>query len=597
MRRCLRLIAGLFLCTILFDCGLTHDVTVEIPTYPAPSKVVWLDQNWSREQRNWYHHEDQGTLTFGVPLEWLAALEQPEISLTNPGMLIDPSYLDRYGFIPDREQTGGQPLPIGFARGAPMAKPDGSPWLNPQTQQPMTGVGLTCAACHTGRLTYRGTEVLIDGAPALTNLAEFRKGLGLAVVFTRKLPFRFSRFAQRVLGPGYSDQAKAALSDDLDRVVREVETVNNLDIAVQSQSVTEGFTRLDALNRIGDAVFALDIDPSKNYVGTSAPVHFPRIWNDSWFTWVQYNGSIEQPMVRNAGEALGVGAAVTLTGPTSALFTSTVKVDHLYAIEQLLAGKQPDAQSGFTGLNSPKWPSDVLPPINQNLAAQGAVLYRDRCQSCHLAPVTTPEFWSSSRWLPPNAAGERYLDLELVPISHIGTDPAQAEDMKNRTVVVPDNLGITSAEFGPALGQVVERTVTHWYDSQLPPTPPAVRMQMNGNRPNGIQAPLAYKVRPLNGIWASPPYLHNGSVPTLYALLSPVEERPMKFYLGGREYDPVNVGYNTDKFPGAFEFDTSIRGNQNTGHEFSNDKSRAGVIGDLLKPEERRALVEYLKTL
>ena len=52
---------------------------------------------------------------------------------------------------------------------------------------------------------------------------------------------------------------------------------------------------------------------------------------------------------------------------------------------------------------------------------------------------------------------------------------------------------------------------------------------MNGYRPVGVRAPLQYKVRPLNGIWATPPYLHNGSVPTLYALLSPVEERPKKF--------------------------------------------------------------------
>ncbi len=119
---------------------------------------------------------------------------------------------------------------------------------------------------------------------------------------------------------------------------------------------------------------------------------------------------------------------------------------------------------------------------------------------------------------------------------------------------------------------------------------------MNGNRGNGIQALLAYKVRPLNGVWATPPYLHNGSVPNIYALLSPVSERPAKFYLGNREYDPVNVGYRIDRLDGGFEFDTSLRGNRNTGHEFSNDK-REGVIGPLLTPDERRALVEYIKTL
>jgi hypothetical protein len=45
----------------------------------------------------------------------------------------------------------------------------GQPWLNPRTKQPMTGLGFTCAACHTGRFTYRGTTILVEGGPALTD--------------------------------------------------------------------------------------------------------------------------------------------------------------------------------------------------------------------------------------------------------------------------------------------------------------------------------------------------------------------------------------------------------------------------------------------
>jgi hypothetical protein len=133
--------------------------------------------------------------------------------------------------------------------------------------------------------------------------------------------------------------------------------------------------------------------------------------------------------------------------------------------------------------------------------------------------------------------------------------------------------------------------------SQQPPVSEALRQEMNGYRENGIRGQLAYKVRPLNGIWATPPYLHNGSVPTLYALLSPVAERPTKFYLGQREYDPMNVGYRMDELAGGFEFDNTIRGNSNGGHEFTDSPNKEGVIGRLLSPEERRALIEYLKTL
>jgi hypothetical protein len=591
---------------ILAGCGLKllHDeFTVELPKYPPIGNAVWLDQNWTADQRDWFHHADQGTQTFGIPYEWFMALEQPALSFRAPGLLSDPLYLDRYGFIPSDTTAGKPGLPIGFSQGGPMRRPDGTPWRNPGTNVNLIAVGLTCAACHTGRLTYQKTTLLIDGAPALLNLEEFQRGVALSLLYTLYVPSRFNRFADRVLGTGASSEAKSDLRKQLDQIVSQVRTIKGLEDKVKHQTVKEGYARLDALNRIGNTVFAVDLlnsanFNSTNFVGYSAPVHFPRIWNASWFKWVQYNGSIEQPMTRNAGEALGVLAQVNLTGGKDRLFSSGVQVETLYELERLLAGATPpDAHSGFSGLTSPKWPATILPPIDTGLVAKGAGLYKELCQSCHMAPVTDAGFWASDRWSSTNSAGERYLNLEQIDIKHIGTDPAQAEDMKNRRVVTPPSLGIDSDQFGVALGQVVDKTVMYWYDSQNPPIPEAMREQMNGNRQSDVRALLSYKVRALNGIWATPPYLHNGSVPNLYALLSPVAERPKKFYLGNREYDPVNVGYRVDKFPGGFAFDTTIRGNSNSGHEFTDNPNKSGVIGRQLSPDERRALIEYLKTL
>ena len=59
------------------------------------------------------------------------------------------------------------------------------------------------------------------------------------------------------------------------------------------------------------------------------------------------------------------------------------------------------------------------------------------------------------------------------------------------------------------------------------------------------QAVPGYKPRPLKGVWATPPFLHNGSIPTVYALLSPREERPATFYVGTHEYNPRDLGYVT----------------------------------------------------
>jgi len=111
---------------------------------------------------------------------------------------------------------------------------------------------------------------------------------------------------------------------------------------------------------------------------------------------------------------------------------------------------------------------------------------------------------------------------------------------------------------------------------------------------------FSYKARPLNGIWASSPYLHNGSVPTLYDLLLPTanedgkclaadkECRPDTFHVGSTEFDTVHVGYKTDEVEMSSEFDTRLNGNSNAGHTFM-------IEG--LSREDRLDLVEFLKTL
>ena len=100
-----------------------------------------------------------------------------------------------------------------------------------------------------------------------------------------------------------------------------------------------------------------------------------------------------------------------------------------------------------------------------------------------------------------------------------------------------------------------------------------------------------YKARPLTGIWATAPYLHNGSVPNLYELLLPAAERSSEFYVGNRLFDPERVGYvtaaETTTGDAAFRFDTTVTGNLNTGHEY------AAELSDV----ERQELLEYLKSL
>lgn len=95
----------------------------------------------------------------------------------------------------------------------------------------------------------------------------------------------------------------------------------------------------------------------------------------------------------------------------------------------------------------------------------------------------------------------------------------------------------------------------------------------------------SYKARPLNGVWATAPYLHNGSVPTLAELLKKAADRKATFHVGGLEFDPVNVGFAEDASKPLF--DTSVTGNSNKGHEYGVD----------LSPEDKKALIEYLKSI
>ena len=485
----------------------------------------------------------------------------------------------------------------------------------------------------------------------MVNLPSFGITLIKAMLETYLLPARFNRFASGVLGTGNTSENRAALKKELEHTLFQMISSAIIPIEYQLQAsvkadlekgkgvmmifedlkktleknldVSESFGRLDALTRIGNQVFSEDAGRAENYVTPFAPVNYPQLWSVSWFEWVQYDGSIMQPMVRNTGEALGVAAALQIKAGTPNQFASTVPLDHLYQMEQLLAGSpEPYQTKSFNGLRAPKWPEHILGRIDRAKAKKGETLYRELCQKCHLPPVHTDAFWTDQVWKQSyysTATPKQWLlDLTMVGIDKIGTDPNQALILAERKVNT-DNLGIDtsvylqdkattpcekisvksgpSVSYAASLGAVVQLTNDFWYNHQKPPVSAEMRNRMNGERINCLRALKAYKARPLNGIWATAPFLHNGAVPDLLALLSPVAERPTTFYIGNLEFDPVRVGFETVKKEGLFLLDTKKKGNSNQGHEFTNDTTRKGVIGRLLRMDERQALVEFLKTL
>jgi hypothetical protein len=656
------------------------------PTLPVRAPVisaVWLDQNWSTEDRHWFHHASQGTATFPVPYTWFVALEQPGIHLfTKPGLLSDSAYLERFGFLPSPKSVradetsldrfgyttspaaepiapsiaGLRPTPVENFDGLPVGLARLTGAVNPGTGQPESDkIGLTCAACHTGHISYKGTSVRFDGGPGMLELRQLERATGLSILYTLKVWGRFDRFATRVLGPDASKAERNRLRQELSAVMDFLR--NQLDVvhatlkAKSEKDTDEGFGRLDALNRIGNQVFYTDLAAAglsgyeKNIHANDAPVSFPPIWTVPWLLWAQYDGSIEQPLIRNAGEALGVSALVNMSPdpPPEALFRSSVAVENLVRIEAMLRGPDPFGRTpkGFGGLAPPKWPSQLFPgdkawKINPDRVTKGRVIYAEICAECHLGPVNDANFdkqfpdkafWSSDRW---DLKGPVLKPVQKT-VKGMGTDSAQADVLASRKIYVPGFLKLqpatdlgthgpcgklpdiasTEMPFSVALMMVVDRVSRKWMDDRN--LSDADRLALWGPRkncPNPVSEPN-YRARPLNGVWATAPYLHNGSVPSLYWMLKPAAERPAKFCIGARDFDPEQVGYRVvageapscNKGESLFSTTDSdgkrIHGNSAMGHslEGTPGPGKPGVIGRMLTEGERFDLIEYLKTL
>ncbi|MDH1212276.1 cytochrome c [Pseudomonas chengduensis] len=596
LRRTLKLV--ILLALIVLAVALYYVANPNLPTYQQPSDLHYLDQ-WGEEQRQTYYYTPQGTTVKGLRYDWFSALEMP--FGTEKFARLD--YLARFGFLTDPKQ---QPsalnpgnLPVGFTR-------------HQDSESGEHFLDISCAACHTGELRYKGQAVRIDGGAALHSLAStvptlrgggFGQALGMSMAFTYYNPLKFRRFAQQVLGDQYP-QGRDQLREDFKQVLDRLLATAFNDWHRGLYPTEEGFGRTDAFGRIANTVFG-DVLDDANYRVANAPVSYPQLWDIWKFDWVQWNGSAMQPMARNVGEALGVGASLHLLdehgkGVAEAdRYASSVRLHDLYTLEETLKRLQP-----------PKWPEAVFGKVDLPLASRGKALYTENCAYCH-APNPKPR----DQRLAPSRDPE--WKMRVVPISIVGTDPTTADNIADHRFDI-SRLGWTKAElskldvrlYGASLDEVDFKSISSakglayitayvenraYQDAGIGPRQ---RKEMDGyGLPIGVQEKRGYKARPLDGIWATPPFLHNGSVPNLFELLSPVYERQAQFWVGNFDFDPVRVGYRSDKFPGGFLLDTRVTGNGNGGHEFRDGCRQEGVIGRALSPDERLALIEYLKVL
>ena len=579
-----------------------------------------LDQGWSKAQRTAWYESTQGSRL--IPAAWLRALEQPD----SKALFLEPSFIASFGYLLRSDNASG-PLPVGFA----IDVQDDTPlkrtrlrWkANQKASEPW--VGLTCSACHTGHITFKGKSLRIDGGSAIANLQAFMAQLNRALEQTSQDADKWQRFAARVLNQQQSAKNQALLKDAyaalLEWQLREAK-INKTDVEY-------GPGRIDAFGRIFNKV-ALLLKPDTVGNEPNAPVSIPHIWRAPQMDRVQYNGIAPKVPIlfidydigalgRNTGEIIGVfGDVVAKPKPGLSGFVSSVRVHNLSRLEDTLALLRP-----------PKWPAAFFDEGNETAAAaalrqqrvaRGKELYAAHCASCHdlvdrkdLATIVTAEmsFFDGTGkqsktgrtlsapgtdiWMACNSfynsAASGVLDgFEGIPYtrSKIPTNAKVAELL--RVTVTATLLGQKLNITTDAASKIFGADRTPQPDFEISEAEDVKRTNcLSASHPN-----LGYTSRPLNGIWASPPYLHNGSVPTIFDLLKPPAERPKEFYLGIREYDPIKVGYVQPTGNEAFKFRAAdqdgnvVEGNSNAGHDYSNSD---------FSDEDRFAIIEYLKTL
>lgn len=208
-----------------------------------------------------------------------------------------------------------------------------------------------------------------------------------------------------------------------------------------------------------------------------------------------------------------------------------------------------DIREFLLTLEPPKYPF----PLNADLVGRGKVIFEETCSRCH------GTYGANARY--PN---------KTIPLDKIGTDPTLI-----RSVTPQREAYYRTSWFGQSPGPDGKPYPIHYNE--------------------GYQAP------PLDGVWATAPYFHNGSVPTLDGVLNS-SARPRIFtrsYGTDRDdYDPVRAGWKVTELDRAPDpsapaeerrrvYDTTQPGRSNAGHRF----------GDRFTEDERRAVIEYLKTL
>lgn len=576
--------------------------------HSARGQVVQLEQGWTKEQREEFYFTPQGSQL--IPYKWFLEREQAG----NATAFRDSQNMKRYGILlAERSERNPDGLPIGFVKDgvdsiahAKASLPKSqiarvksaarfqvkSAYLGSQFDEKLyrkesqSWFGLTCAACHTHEIEYGAKTFRIVGGATQADLESFLRDLGSSLKATYEDNAKLTRFAEKV---GRS-------SDDIEQFKPEVkqisDAVNRL-VARNKAKHPYGYVRLDAFGAILNAVCETALNEPLNRRESNAHVSYPTLWNTPRMGYAQWGASADFPEARNIGEVLGVFGCFTIE-PGPKQFDSTVRLQNLIRLEHELLEK----------LTSPRWPKDILPKIDIEKAKRGQKLFVQNCKSCHDGRGEDGKFKLNSAYRIP---------IRSSTFSEVGTD---LQFLKN---LAPSNDGLVlTGVLKPLFGNQdkVPRTAMLRFAAgsilQQCASEESVDLSCLAPRPQDPPNPkgAGYIARPLEGIWTSAPYFHNGSVPSLYETLLPSTERSKSFWVGSRKFDSQKVGIDTSVTKIGSQFlvvesdGTPIPGNSNAGHEGHGANETEGFTQTFengawrdFTSIERYELVEYMKWL
>lgn len=574
----------------------------QVPEHENQFESLVYDTSYTNgiswQDREKYYHTSQGI--YYVPYDIISTLSRPassEFRLYDELFFEDP---ERLGLIPNPFKSTNPPIGITVSH----------------ENEFLPMFGISCSTCHTSVIAKNDTAILIDGSGSKFAIERLIKEMVSSLALTIVDPVEFNKFYDRFLDrvklkeyPNSSFEFDLMMySDSYKEIKNSIKTQDFNDLAPKLSDF-----EANVLNEIGSdrvpTTLRFNAYPTFDDVNTRSKMFlylsnrllwfieqagyskaderfassglgrgspwgssinmFASVWfNKSSDEWPSVSsGSIDTPYIWKYDDAKWIFATGSTNSMTERNLIQSISLMAPFnpkTFEVSVTIKKLElVQQSTRKFVPPSWPA-FLGPINQQKADNGKVLFKHICLNCHNPKRDT--------FNGPGSIEYNFYD--------VGTDDtyykAQTQDFYGKVFVNDVLAGV--------MKKVKKAAQENEGITDLAPFEIG-RENVVWKEPNGNKI----VAKPLWGVWATAPYLHNGSVLNMKELLTVPENRVTAFHVGSIQFDSVNLGFENKQTAYSNLFETNCDkclGNSNAGHNY----------GTSLSEEGKMELIEFLKT-